>query len=266
MRASINNYLKKLAYQYYISKNSDEAVSIDVTYNTLRDNLFHYFGNNLVDVITFGSYDRDTILPRKYDSNSDIDIMIVFDEDKYDFKPETYRNHLIKFSDKYYKNVNKAKDFPTVLLDMKHIKFDLVPTIKRTHWLLGTERIMIPNRQNTWQRTKPHKFSEELIEKNVKYNSIVKPVIRLVKAWNAKMNYPYTSFELEQSIAKMNFSDDNYETGLFWAIDKLPTKYLSNASTKKVSSLQENKRLICQHLEKGNITKAKYYLHKILPN
>ena len=57
---------------------SDEKASINTSISTLEYRLELFFGSDIVEKFKFGSFTRDTILPRKADSNSDIDYMIVF--------------------------------------------------------------------------------------------------------------------------------------------------------------------------------------------
>ena len=148
---------------------------------------------------------------------------------------------------------------------MQHIKLDLVPTVIEKSYWSGTT-IHIPNSGNNWQSTDPDGFNEILVRANTKYCSIVKPIIRLLKAWNCNNGYPYSSYQLEQIIADMNFNGDNYETGFFYAIDKLPTNNLTYAGQQKVNTLINSKKWIKEYLDRGDIIKAKEWVHKILPN
>ena len=62
--------------------------------------MFSWFGSDVIENFKFGSYTRGTILPRKVDSESDIDYMVVFNN--YDgCKPQAYLNRLNRFV-KYY--------------------------------------------------------------------------------------------------------------------------------------------------------------------
>ncbi len=104
--------------------------------------------------------------------------------------------------------------------------------------------------------TYPNEFNTKLTNSNNKYNSIVKPIIRLLKCWNADKNYPFASYELEQLIANMNFSNDNYQTGFLYAINHLSTYNLSEQGKKKVETLKSNKKWIEEYLGRDNQEKA----------
>lgn len=99
---------------------------------------------------------------------------------------------------------------------------------------------------------------------NTRYNSLVKPIIRLFKRWNAYNNYPYASFELEGIIAEMNFSNDNYETGFIYAIKQLPKFGLAEYNAKKVDTLKNNGAWIEDYLSRNNQDKAIEVVCRIL--
>jgi hypothetical protein len=145
---------------------------------------------------------------------------------------------------------------------MSNIKFDLVPCrIYRGFW---SNTYQIPSKTGSWLDTDPKGFNEKLTSANNSYGSIVKPIIRLLKCWNAYNSYPYASFELEQIIADMNFSNDNYQTGFLYAINHLPTYNLSDYQTKKVETLQKNKDWIKEYLDRDNQEKAIEVVRRIL--
>jgi predicted nucleotidyltransferase len=263
MAISLNTYIRELAYRYYIGRNTVESVKIDTSVSNLFSSVKNYFGKRVISVGTFGSYTRDTILPRTYDRYSDVDIMVVFNQDTL-YTSETYRTWLKQFAEFEYKRSRISKDFPTVVVDMNHIKLDLIPTlIDYDRWYNSTT--WIPDRNNSWQTTDPNGFNSKLIEANTRYNSVVKPIIRLLKAWNSRNEYPYYSFELEQFIADMDFTGDTYQTGLFYAIDKLPTYSLNYSGESKVNTLVNYKNWVVEYLDREDTIKAKEWLHRILP-
>lgn len=227
---SLNTYIKDLAYTYYIGYSSAERSNIKRTAESVQTNLKGYFLNDINSVEIFGSYKRDTILPRRYDSKSDIDLLVLFNHDTLNLTAETYRNRLKYFAQLYYPRSGVSKTFPTITIELNHIKLDLVPAAMiGSWWEVATLRI--PGSDGNWIKTYPHDFSNRLTERNQKYGEIVKPIIRLMKAWNASHGSPYDSFNLEQEIADMNFSGDNYETGFFYAIEKLSTFGMSFTAT-----------------------------------
>ena len=260
--ATINYRLQKIAEDLFIKYDSKEREYIEQKIVNFRTNIKDYFGTRINEILIFGSFKRDTILPRKFDESSDIDVLIVFNQAQNEFTPETYRNQLKRFATAKYPTTKVLKDHPSVVLEMSNIKFDLVPCrLFNNFWSITYQ---IPNKNGTWMDTDPKGFNEKLIAANNKYSSIVKPIVRLMKCWNAYNDYPYATFELEQIIADMNFTNDNYQTGFLYAIDKLPTNNLSDYQSKKIQTLQNNKYWIKEYLEKENQEKAIEVVCRIL--
>ena len=92
---SVNSYLKDLASDLVLS--TDEKESISTSIDTIKNRLGLYFTTDVEEKKVFGSYDRGTILPRKDDENSDVDLMVVF-KNPYEYKPQTFLKKLKNFS------------------------------------------------------------------------------------------------------------------------------------------------------------------------
>lgn len=262
MEVGINNHLRRISSELFIKYDAVERKRIDKSLQIIIENLEEYFDDQVDKCLVFGSYTRDTILPRYYDEHSDVDILIQFNTDDYDkLRPESYRNQLKKFAEVHYRN--SFKDHPSVVIELNHIKFDLVPAIfdKGILW----DSLEIPDKDGSWMETEPDEFNKKLTEANSEYNSIVKPIIRLLKYWNASNSYPYYSFELETQITEMNFSDDNYESGFLYAIRKLSSGDLPDWAASKVQVLKSNAKWISEYLERQDLQKAKTALERILP-
>jgi hypothetical protein len=137
---------------------------------------------------------------------------------------------------------------------MNKIKFDLVPC--RIYQSFFSNKDQIPSRTEYWMDTYPSDFNTTLTNANTKYNSIVKPLIRLFKRWNAYNNFPFASFDLEQRIANMNFSNDNYETGFLYVINQLTTNGLTIYQAKKVETLKNNGAWIKTYIDRNDQIKA----------
>ncbi len=127
---SVNSYLTNLSSKLIIRDTEKE--SIKKSYDTLCSRLKSYFGNEITFVKKFGSYQRNTILPRKNDDNSDVDVMVLFRDDSY--KPKTYLKKLRNFAEIYYSSSEIYPSHPTVVLELNHIKFELVPSIETVFW------------------------------------------------------------------------------------------------------------------------------------
>jgi len=265
MAASLNYYLTELAKTYFIKYDSNERTKITNSLSNLKKQLKNEFDTDIKEIIEFGSYKRDTILPRRIDEESDIDLMIVFNHEEMNVRPVTYREYLHDFADDYYSSSISYKDQPSVVLELSNIKYDLVPAYQETGWFSSTPTTYIPESNDEWMETNPNGFAQELTEKNGNNNSIIKPIIRLMKAWNSKAGYPFDSFSFEKDIVNMWFYSDTVESGFFRVIGNLSTWQDSDFISNKVRSLQSNASRVKEALDNNNEQQAKNWLAHILP-
>lgn len=263
MALSINGTLRDLAYEYYITYDSSEDKSIKTSLESISKKLKVEFGTKVVSVIDFGSYKRDTILPRSYDDGSDVDVMVKLNHAALGNTPDTYRTWLLNFASKHFSFSSVYRDFPTVVVELAHIKFDLVPAYESTTWY-GTT-VYIPNSRNEWQITDPAALTANLTRVNTQFNSIVKPIIRLLKAWNTREGKPFTSYELEEGIISMNFYNENYQTGFFYAINQLTDDGKPQWAKDKIATLKKYKGYIETYLNLNDLERALLWLYYILP-
>lgn len=194
---TVESYLINLASEMIIR--GDKKESISNSFSTLESRLKSYFGSANIDVKRFGSYTRGTILPRKYDEKSDIDIMVIFKNDD-NYYPQTFLNKLKRFAEAKYSTSEIYQSSPTIVLELNHIKFELVPAWKVYSW--STDYFNIPQNSTTWMTTQPKSFDDSLTECNKNNHNVIKPVVRLLKHWNIENNYrDAPSFSLEEKIA-----------------------------------------------------------------
>ena len=194
---TVNSYLSSLASELVLSESEKDSITTSI--DTLKRRLGSYFtGGEIEEKFIFGSYTRNTILPRKYDEDSDIDFMIVFDNSK-KYTPQTFLNWLKKFAEYWYQTSEIYQSSPTMVLELNHIKFELVPAYKEYSW---STSYYIPDGPSRWRLTTPKEDDEKLMQCNKDNNYIIKPVVRLIKHWNIKKNDRRDpSFEIERNIA-----------------------------------------------------------------
>jgi predicted nucleotidyltransferase len=172
----------------------------------LKDKLY----GEVKEITRFGSYTRNTILPRKYDAQSDVDLLVVFNTSNGRNTPGTYRKKLHDTLAMSYPNSFSKKDFPAVKLELSHIMFDVVPAYCEESYFSG-KSYYIPGVSDNWQSTTPNDINNELSQKNQSYgNNIVRNVIRLCKHWNAGVGYAFESYGMEKWIlGRFFYSGDN---------------------------------------------------------
>jgi predicted nucleotidyltransferase len=208
---NISNKLTTFAQQELVLAHNDTARDkIKASLSQLEKKLDDKLGN-IKEFIRFGSFTRNTILPRNFDPESDVDLMIVFNTDTWTKTPGTYRKNLHDVIAAAYPNSISKKDFPAVKLELNHIKFDLVPAYCEESYWLSSRTYYIPDYGDGWRVTVPNEINETLSSKNQSYgNNIVRNVIRLCKCWNAGAGYPFKSYEMEKWILnRFFFSGDN---------------------------------------------------------
>ncbi len=137
-----------------------------------------------------------------------------------------------------YPNSLCKQSFPAVVLELNHIKFDLVPAI-----IDDFGDYKIPNKQNwyqtkvlDWITTNPNDLDDALVN-----NQTLRRLVRVAKIWNAKQGYIYESYELEKWIVGQYFYGD-LENHFYRFCELLPINY--NLSQEKKNQIQRLKDLV----------------------
>ena len=214
---SVNTYLQGLGSTLVLS--SSEKSSISTSVDTIKARLASYFGANVTEKKLYGSYVRGTILPRKADDKSDVDLMVVF-SNPYGYKPQAFLNKLKEFAEYYYSRSEIHQSNPTIVLKLNHIMFELTPAY------VSWGKYYIPRNSSEWMYTDPDGFYSMLTECNKKNNNKIKPVVRILKHWNIqKNNRDLVSYELEKKIAEELkyawFFCTSYTDYLKYALEKI---------------------------------------------
>lgn len=201
----------------------------------------HFESGVIAQHFRFGSSTRGTILPRTMDEHSDIDYMVVFADSI--ATPQTYLNRLKTFVEKRYGSSDIYQSSPTIVLDLNHIKFELIPAI--INWF---GNLQIPNGSGGWMTTSPNDFNATLDSKNKENKYLIKPTIRLFKYWNATAGFPFQSFEIEKWICNQNFwFQANQRDFFFKVVESLDTsssnaQWVNNEITRAKSIVRNVKQ------------------------
>jgi hypothetical protein len=259
---SVNTHLTNLASDLVLSDAENSSIATSIS--TLASRLDAYFGDNITNHFQFGSSTRGTILPRKADSNSDIDYMIVFntsvDGQK---KPQTYLDRLKRFAESKYSTSEVFQSSPTIVLSLNHINFELVPAIYNYGY-------QIPSPSSSWAEwmsTDPSTTNQAIQDKNKQNNYQIKPLVRLVKYWNATKGHPFTSFSLEQHIVGMFFGSGTALRNYFYDFwSALSCTYDTAQYIKDmVSSAKEHAKKAKEFEDKDMPISAESEIKKIVP-
>jgi len=123
-------------------------------------------------------------------------------------------------------------------LELSKIKIELVPAIKSA---FDDYQIPAPSSSySKWLTTHPNAFNSQVSSKNTAEKGLIRSMIRLMKYWNAKNDYPYSSYELEQKIVnQLYYSCNNLWDYIYLFVNNLSTSNLSSiAATNKVDRLK----------------------------
>lgn len=238
-----------------------EKASIIVSVANLEKKLDDYFGANISSRFKFGSYTRETILPRKIDANSDVDYMVVFKDGT--AKPQTYLDRLRKFVETKYGKSEIYQSNPTIVLELSHIRFELVPAI------VIYDGYNIPAPASDWQdwmATYPNAFNTSLTEANKRQNFNLKPLIRLAKYWNANSGYVYGSYLLEQYIVQNAYLHTTLKDYVYWFFESIQLNWNEAQWRKdKVSRAKEIIKNTRDYERLGHLDLAEKEIKKLLP-
>ena len=206
---SLNSYLDEIASKLIIKGSEKESIqnSISVFKSRMKDYFMCHEAVGLKEVKIFGSYHRDTNLPQKVDYGTDVDIMLVMDNDG--ATPQTYLDRVRRAVEAKYSTSVIKQSSPTIVLQMQHIKFEITPAI------MDGGLYMIKNGNNEWMYTYCATDFSNLSTANKNNCYMVKPSIRLVKYWNKSKNYgSFASYEIEKAIVNYYSSCqyDGYNT------------------------------------------------------
>ena len=254
---NINAILTKFASRdLVISYKDDERGKLKTSISHLKNVLSTKLSGHIVEIIDFGSYTRNTILPRKYDPNSDIDLMVVFNNNNL-LSPETYRKKLLSVVTTAYPNSISKKDFPAVKLELNHIKFDLVPAYTQVSFF-GEKRYYIPAKNGEWMQTTPNDINQLLSDRNQECgNNIIRNTIRLCKHWNAFANYPFESYLMEKEILSLRYFNVNDTYSRF--------VHSLNDVAGEMPNVRQAINYICMYNKQWNEEKQIFWLKKLLP-
>lgn len=258
---SVNGYVKGLASNLVLTSNEKNSISISI--DTIENRLKKYFGNKIKKSFIFGSYTRQTILPRKADKQSDIDYMIVF-ENNNNYKPQTFLERLKRFANKYYSTSEIFQSHPTMVLELNHIKFELVPAY---HEIIFTYIPAPSSNFENWMTTEPKKLKNKVENANKNNNFKIKPLIRLMKYWNAKNDYVYNSHELENNILNgFYLLNTNLKEYLYSAFENLNTYNLPKYKKNKVERAKMIINNVKKYENKNMPHTAESEIKDLLPN
>jgi len=229
----VNQHLDQLTRS--LALDPQEKSKIETSYKYIEGKIWEFYREELKSVGVFGSFERNTLLPRAIDEKSDVDIMVILKEGK--LKTQTYLTQLRDFAATYYKGSERYQDFPTFAIDLNHIRFEIVPAYYDSVFL-GSDELKIPGPKAEdveWITTDPVEFRRKVEAKDKEEKGMFLPLIRIIKYWNVINNYPFSSYVIESHL--LNKSD-------YWNC-KTSKDYLMDAIDHMDETIGDDKQQSC---------------------
>jgi hypothetical protein len=235
---SVATHLSEVAASLVVE--DSEGTSIDRSIVTLRSRISAWFEDDVTQQLRFGSSTRGTMLPRRFDDASDVDYMVIF-ANAADKTPDSVTARLRRFAETAYGTSEIYQSHPTVVLSLNHIKFDLVPAYK--DWL-GTYNIPSKSAFINWTPTVPNDINSSLDSKNRSKDYQFRPLVRVLKYWNALNERVFDSYELEKFLVGNYFVQSTLKGMFYEAIADLTLSW--DAAEWRRDKLDRAKRLAAE--------------------
>jgi predicted nucleotidyltransferase len=259
------DYLREIAAKLKLGEAEKEKIEISL--GNIKEKLNAYFADDgLKEIKPFGSYDRGTLLTRKVDSESDIDILVVFDEKRWE--SQTYLNKLKRFADENYQRSESYQDHPTIVIELTNIKFELVPCIYKPEDTFYYEKYSIPKKGNQtleWMETKPNSIKDKIGEYKKTKSTLIN-LILLYKYWNLVNKGAYSTYQVETFLLKQFDFEKDLAENFFNIIDQLHHKNPTDAQNDLTTKTQKHKSNIELLLENEMSDYAFMELQKLIPD
>lgn len=232
----MNQYLNSLSQKLIIDPTKKDRIELSISH--LIKSLWGHFQARLSEIEVFGSYDRDTIIMA--DKDTDVDIIVVFKQKE--VKPDTYLKQLKEFCEQYYQRSEIYQDYPTIVIDMDHVKFEIVPSYFVSD---AIKKIPAPrSKEFAWISTAPKEFKNTLETKDRNNKDLIKPLIRIFKYWNSLNSKPFLSYEIEKTILNKAYSCTTIRDYFFYASNAIIESATSETQKKICNELKERRRRI----------------------
>jgi len=229
----ISAFLLDIDNQLRVIRNKDQ---IDKSIEYLTEKIWGLFQEKLHSVTVFGSFDRETFI--NGDPDADVDIAIIFK--KNDLQPQTYLDKIKTFCETKYPRSDIYPDHPTIVIEMNHIKFELVPAYTYSE---NTLKIPAPRSKDLkWISTNPKDFKLKLTEKDKANKNFISPVIRILKYWNGLNGKLLSSYEIEKCLVNRLYTCSTLKDYFFSAVTGIEELIKTEAQKKCYLTLKEKCR------------------------
>ena len=178
---SLNAYLEEVAAAVAIDVAETESIreSLEDFKKKMNDYFDEHFEEGLRDIKLYGSFFRDTGLPRSIDDVANVDIMLIFSKDG--SEPQAYYDRAVRAIQAVYPDSYIKLTGSKVVLRAEYINFEVSPAIHEN----GAYKV---KKGDEWLQIAPFEDAVALLNADKANHYLVKPTIRLVKYWNVTKN------------------------------------------------------------------------------
>lgn len=230
----MNQYLTSLSQKLILDPTKKSRIELSL--NHLIKSLWGHFQDRLSSVEVIGSFDRDTIISE--DPDSDVDTIVVFKQKE--VKPDTYLSQLKDFCKAIYPRSEIYQDYPTIVIDMEHVKFEIVPSYFVTD---SVKKIPAPRaKEFSWINTSPKDFKNSVDSKDRNNKNFIKPLIRIFKYWNFLNDKAFSSYEIERLLISKSYTCTTLKDYFVSGINALTENASTDAQKKVCTALRERRR------------------------
>jgi tRNA nucleotidyltransferase (CCA-adding enzyme) len=253
----VNSYYLELAKSLKFS--TDRRQRIDTSIEYFKQKIWGEFQDRLLEVVVFGSYSRETNICN--DDEEDVDIVVIYKTRE--LQPDTYLKQIKTFCEDTYNRSKIYQDHPTIVIDMEHIKFEIVPSV---YVSTGVVKIPAPkSKELRWVNTNPKELLTKVQTKDRNNKNLIIPVIRILKYWNTLNDRTFTSFQIEKAIIEKPYTSTTireYVSSAIAAIEEIAT---NDKQKNAIKNLKEKIRRV-RLLETNNFNEyIELELKKFLP-
>lgn len=242
----MNDYITETASRLVVTSREKAAINLEILKLKKRFQLWEHI-DKVKDIKLFGSFKRDTILPREVDPDSDVDVMVIF-KDAFRTPKETFYDLLLQFARVNY-GEQILKDEPSIVLNLSGIKIELTPGVEKG----ASINLQIPTVNNQfldWTWTDPFELIRDVEFYDKQNDGLLRPLIRLFKLWNVNTGHHYPSYKLEHYLSHLAYINLGSLLNMFlYAATNLPT--YDSSDPKKVIVLKACVGMIQDYERRG---------------
>lgn len=239
-----------------------ERERIELEHTRVREILLRLLGDDISNHFLMGSYIRHILIKRLMDGDKyDVDIMIVFDKDKYgDKNLEELQNLTLEACIKVKEEINEIEEIEFIaevrlqktsigIIYSDNFRIDIVPAIEIEN---GEAYKIYDTRSGNPQITNPEKHNRSLTDANKESHKLV-PLIKLIKRWkDEKCGNVFKSFHLAMLAVEL-FEDQELSTYLEGLRDFFKYAYDKTLESEEVIDPANAENDISSYLDDENI-------------